>query len=112
MKSLFIILFIVICNSFEIKNEMVKDGIKMLVLSKFGSMKQSFIHDECMEFVNEMKKYRNNIDEFKQNIKLYCENNYSLSLQNVCQYIIEVIIEDVKNDLLPEYINEDLCNLF
>ena len=116
-------MFIILALSVEfkdVKNEfsisVIKDGLKLILYSK-GKNKNNYIYDECLNFVEEMKKYRNNIDEYKNNIKSYCENYFgnpeqSTRLQNICQYIIDVIVDDIKNDLLPDYINNDLCNLF
>lgn len=123
MKSYFVFMFIILALSVEfkdVKNEfsisVIKDGLKLILYSK-GKNKNNYIYDECLNFVEEMKKYRNNIDEYKNNIKSYCENYFgnpeqSTRLQNICQYIIDVIVDDIKNDLLPDYINNDLCNLF
>jgi len=123
MKSYFVFMFIILALSIEfkdVKNEfsisVIKDGLKLILYSK-GKNKNNYIYDECLNFIEEMKKYRNNIDEYKNNIKSYCENYFgnpeqSTRLQNICQYIIDVIVDDIKNDLLPDYINNDLCNLF
>ena len=99
--------------------EIIQDGMKLLLYSKYPKSinNKLNIYSECLNFVDEMKKYRNNIDEYSQHVKSYCENIFggpdkSETLQNVCQYIIEVITEDIKNEFLPDYINEDLCNLF
>jgi hypothetical protein len=122
---LFIFFLICLCLSADSRftktdfsKSVVKDGLKLLLYSKYPKdlNNKTNIYNECLEFVNEMKQYRNSIDEYKEHIKSYCENVFGnaekATLQNVCEYIIDVIIDDIKNDFLPEYLNENLCNLF
>ena len=116
-----------ITNKNEFAINIIEDGLKILLYSKakmdFNNITHTQksdlnIYSECLNFVEEMKKYRNNIDEYSKNIKSYCETTFGnpdksfFTFQNICQYIIDVIAEDIKDDFLPSYINDDLCNIF
>jgi len=99
---------------------LLQDSLKMLIYAKYpkSSGEKGSIYSSCIDFVNEMKQYRNNIDEYSKHVKGYCESMFNNSesprstLDMICQYIVDAITSDIKNELLPEYINEDLCNIF
>jgi hypothetical protein len=69
------------------------------------------LYDACLEYVETKNEYSFKMDEFKYYLKSYCNTHYT-RLNDICEYVVEYIIEDFKDDLLPEYINDELCDIF
>lgn len=56
--------------------------------------------------------YKFKIDDFKDYLKVYCDVSYSEKLKDACEYGVELIINDIKDDLLLDYINYESCDIF
>ena len=100
-------------DSLDIKFKNMIQNIKNIKNSNLK--KEINLYNECVEFVNDIEKYRNNISDYSNYLQSYCKSvgaTFARNNQNWCKVIIKYIINEIKNEFLPEYLNVEICEMF
>jgi len=94
-------------NTVDIKFKNMIQNIRNIKNNSNSTLKKEInLYDECIEFVNDIEMYKNNISDYSNYLQSYCNN------QNWCKIIIKYIINEIKNEFLPEYLNIEVCEMF
>ena len=83
-----------------------------MLLLLFIYLTYASLYTTCLDYVDDKEDYEFKINDFKNYLKTYCDVSYSEKLKDICEYGVEIIINDIKDDLLPDYINYELCDIF
>lgn len=79
----------------------------LFICSSYASL-----YTSCLDYVDMKDEYKFKINDFRDYLKTYCINTYSEKLKDICEYAVDVIVNDINDDLLPDYINYELCDIF